>query len=63
MRKHLAQLQIGCGQPDDRRLVQLRRDGAGQRQQFAELDKLGVFLFTSRSRRIFALLLHFALAR
>lgn len=59
--KHGSHLQVACGQSDDRRFVQLRCDGRGQRQQFGQFIKFSIFFFSSCLRSILGLFLHFGL--
>lgn len=56
--ENLPHLQVAGGQPDDRGLVQLRRDCCWQRQQLRQLQEFRVLLFPATSRRVLALLLH-----
>lgn len=56
--EHGAHLQVAAGESDDGSLVQLGGDSGGQRQQFGQLIKLPVLLFTSRLRRILRFVLH-----
>lgn len=53
----IPQLQVGDGEPDDGRLVQLRRDGGGQRQHLGQFVELEVFFSPADPRRVTALLL------
>jgi len=48
----LSKTQVGDGQSDDGRLVQLSGDGRRQRQQLRQLVELGVLLAASTSRRV-----------
>ena len=52
-----AHLQVARGESDDGRLVQLRGDGRGQREQLGQLIKLAIFLFPPGLGRILGLLL------
>lgn len=58
VREDMAHLEVGRGEPDDGRLVQLRGDGGGQRQQLGQLQELGILLLSPTARRILALFLH-----
>ena len=49
---------VAGGQPDDRGLVELRRDGGRQRQKLPELEELRVLLLATVPRRVLALVLH-----
>jgi len=51
-----AHVQVADGQPDDRGLVQLAGDGAGQRQHLGQLEELKVLLPPAGPRRIARLL-------
>ncbi len=53
----LAKLEVGDGEADDGSLVQLRRDGTGQRQHLGQLVELPVLLPAPVPRRVPALLL------
>lgn len=45
-------MQVTDGQPDDRSLVQLTRDGSGQWQHLGQLEELKVLLPPPRASRI-----------
>lgn len=45
-------MQVADGQPDDRSLVQLARDGPRQRQHLSQLEELEVLLPPPRTSRI-----------
>ena len=56
-RKDLSHPEVAGGEPDDGGLVQLTRDGRGQREQLPELEEFGVFLLSPISRGVLALVL------
>lgn len=51
-------LQIAGGEADDGRLVQLRGDGRGQRQELGQFVELSIFLFPPCLRRVLGFFLH-----
>lgn len=51
--------QIGSGQPNDGRLVQLTGDGRRQWQQFGQLQKFCILLLATRAGSILGLFFHF----
>ena len=55
--KDLPHPKVAGGEPDDRGLVQLTRDGRGKREQLSELEELCVFLLAPISSRVLALVL------
>lgn len=52
-----AQAEVGDAEAHDGRLVQLARDGSGQREQLGQLEELQVLLSAPRARRVPGLLL------
>ena len=56
----ILEAQEGYGEPDDGRLVQLRRDGRRQRKHLGQFVEFVVLLAAPRARRVLALLLHLA---
>lgn len=56
--EHGPHLQVGRGEADDGRLVQLAGDRRRQGQQLGQLEELGVLLLATRARRILRLFLH-----
>lgn len=56
-RGEAAQAEVGDAEPYDGRLVQLARDGSGQREQLGQLEELQVLFSAPRARRVPGLLL------